>query len=447
MNSFNKEIDNIIENIPHPIKRILNLMETEEEKRMAVYATSTIAGALMPNAWINYDKKANYLGLMLLISYPPASGKGKLALLLNLVSKIVSEQRATNKQAKKEYTTQMRQFERAIKKGEKAELPEIPRTPTLLIPANTTSSKLTEQLYENSPEMMALIFETETDAITGMMNTKFGLDNSMIFRKAFHNESISLMRKTNNEHIDVRLPKMAIILTGTPSQIPKLFHSNQDGLISRFMIVTGGAPIFWKDVKPCEDCQPLDDEFIKLADYFYNLYHFYKSKSVEVRLTEYQWACLNSRGSIWLNESNNEGGENALSLAKRHANMLARLASILTLLRCFNSGQCPDVVYCLDTDFTTAEWLISQSFYNSLELFKNLPGEQLIGEEYLLEFYELLPFEFSTRELAPLEKTLQKSQRTIQRMLKRIVELKWVEQIKKGRYKKVDMADLSLLSE
>jgi hypothetical protein len=52
--------------------------------------------------------------------------------------------------------------------------------PILLISANTTSSKLTEQLAENNGEMMALLFETETDAMTNMMGNKFEGDNSMI---------------------------------------------------------------------------------------------------------------------------------------------------------------------------------------------------------------------------------------------------------------------------
>jgi hypothetical protein len=44
----------------------------------------------------------------------------------------------------------------------------------LLIPANTTSSKLTEQLAENNGEMMALLFETQTNYLTGVNPEKSG---------------------------------------------------------------------------------------------------------------------------------------------------------------------------------------------------------------------------------------------------------------------------------
>jgi hypothetical protein len=438
-----QKLPDIIKTLPEPIRAVVEKMETIEEKKMAIYASSVIAGSLMPHVHINYDNKINYPALMLLISYPPASGKGKLAMLVSLVSKIVGEQIADNMSAIKQYRSQLKLAERLIKKGEKVEFPDKPRTPLLLIPANTTSSKLIEQMSENRDEMMALLFETETDAITNIMGTKFGLDNSMIFRKVYHHESISQMRKTNDEHFEITNPKMAIVLTGTHSQIPRLFQSNQDGLLSRFIIVMGDAPLIWKDVNPCEECRPLDEFFNQLASEFYLIYQFFKTRKVEVKLTDYQWTSLNNMGKIWITESNYEGGEYAVSLAKRHANMVARLAMIFTMLRYYKSNDSLSTVYCSDQDYLNAEFLLEQSFQSSMELFKQLPGEQIVGHEILSEFFELLPNEFEAKELAPLAKILDKHPRTLERMLERLVKLKWVWRVKRGKYKKQDMTGLT----
>ena len=442
-----KNLDRIINGLPEPLKTVVNQMETMEEKKMALYASTVIAGSIMPHGWINYDNKINHPALMLLISYPPASGKGKLALLIKLVDAIATEQQELNRAAMKKYRTSMRHFEKSLRKGEEAVIPEKPPTPLLVIPANTTSAKLTEQLSENCGQMMALLFETETDALTNMMGNRFGVDNSMILRKVYHHETISQMRKTNDEHLEVRKPKMAIVVTGTPSQIPKLFHSVRDGLFSRFMIVTGGSPVVWKDVDPCDGCHPLDEKFAELASEFHRIYHFFKSKKVEVRFTEYQWTCLNNMGKIWLTESVEQGGEYAVSISKRHGNMIARVAVILTLLRYYNEGSSAEMVYCADYDYNTAQAIVEHSFENSLELFKQMPGEEIPMIKELTEFFDYLPMEFQTKEIVPLEKTLGVSKRTVERMLKRLLDMKWIEQIKKGKYRKVDMTGLSDVSD
>lgn len=429
--------------LPEPIKEIVQVMETDEEKQMALYASLAIAGSLMPMVYINYRGNVNYPALMLLISYPPASGKGKLSSLMLLLRRIMDEQLATKNKALRNYTADRIAAERILKKGGAAEIPERPKTPILVIPANTTSSKLTEQLAENSGNMMVLLFETETDALTNMMSSKYGVDNSMILRKVYHHEAISQMRKTNDEYLEVATPKMVIVLTGTPSQIPRLFHSNQDGLLSRFTIVTGNAPLEWKSVEPCDSCKTVEEQFAGIGDTVYCIYQFFKERKVEVKLTHEQWTALNAKGASWITLCESEGGEYAVSLAKRHANMIARMAIIFTMLRYYHSKSSSEIETCSDQDYQMAEILGEQSLACSLDLFKSLPGEQVTGGESLEEFYRFLPSEFRKKELAPLTKTLGKSMRTIERMLKRLVELNRVELIKPGQYKKNSVSELS----
>jgi hypothetical protein len=96
------------------------------------------------------------------------------------IKKINDELRSTNNHLMKTYRMDVKEYEKNKKAGNLTLPPEKPRLPILLIPANTTSSKLTEQHAENAGATMALLFETETDAMTNMMGNKFGGDNSMI---------------------------------------------------------------------------------------------------------------------------------------------------------------------------------------------------------------------------------------------------------------------------
>ena len=77
-----------INDLPDLVKGTVNLMESPQEKYMGLYATSVLTGALMPHVWTNYDGNVNYPALMLLVSFPPAAGKGKLALLPLVLKKI-----------------------------------------------------------------------------------------------------------------------------------------------------------------------------------------------------------------------------------------------------------------------------------------------------------------------------------------------------------------------
>ena len=432
-----------INDLPDLLKGTVNLMESPQEKYMGLYATTVLTGSLMPHVWTNYDGKMNNPALMLLVSFPPAAGKGKLA-LLPLVLKIINEElRATNNHLMKTYRMELKEYEKNKKAGNLTHPPEKPRLPILLIPANTTSSKLTEQLAENNGDMMALLFETETDALTNMMGNKFGGDNSMIFRKIFHHEQISQMRKNNSEHLEVINPKMAIVISGTPSQVPKLFHSNQDGLLSRFMIISGTASIVWKDVQPCDTCVPLNTLFEEKAADYYKLFKFFKDRNVEVKFTNEQWIILNATGAKRLEHSNIEGGENATSIAKRHGNMTIRLAAIFTMVRYFENDLSSDVIVCSDQDFQIASWMAERSYECCIELFKDLPGEKSVDGDRLEEFFGMLPTFFQRRELSPLEKSMNISNSSMSRLLKKLVDNGRLATTKKGVYEKIEMTFLT----
>ena len=432
-----------VNGLPATLHSVLEEFETPTEKQMALYAVTGLTSALMPHVWVNYADAKNYLPVMVLISFPPGSGKGKLALLVNLIRGIVKEQMEENRQLRARYKRQEKSYEKSLKTGNPLEMPDKPPYRLLLVPGNITSAKLTEQLSENDGDMVLLIFESEIDALSNMMgNPQFGKDTSMMLRKVFHSETISLMRK-GGDHYDISAPKLAIVITGTHSQLPSLFNTNKDGLISRFLVVMGDAPLIWKDVQPCDTCEPANTHFDGLATKFSELYWYFKDRTVEFKLMQEHWDVINEFGENRLKESFEEAGENATSIAKRHALMIARIAGILSMVRYFEAQSTSEVHYCDDIDFDTALWMAKESYECSLRMLESLPGEKSAGDDRSEEFFGMLPSFFQRRELSPIEKSLKISDSTVNRLLKKLVGSGRLVTPKKGFYKKVDLTDLT----
>ena len=169
VSSTNERLFQAVNRLPVTLHSVVSEFETPTEKQMALYAVTGLTSALMPHVWVNYADAKNYMPVMVLISFPPVSGKGKLALLVNLIRGIVKEQMEENRQLKARYNRQVKLFEKSLKSDTPLEMPDKPPYRLLLVPGNITSAKLTEQLSENDGDMVLLIFESEIDALSNMM--------------------------------------------------------------------------------------------------------------------------------------------------------------------------------------------------------------------------------------------------------------------------------------
>jgi hypothetical protein len=321
-----------------------------------------------------------------------------------------------------------------LKNGGFPDPPEKPSLKLLTIPGNISSAKLVEQLAENNGNMAILTIETEIDAFTNMFTSPFGGDNAMMLRKIFHNENISVMRKTNSEHLEAENPKMALLLTGTPIQISSLFKNNKDGLNSRFIVLSGAGSSDWKDVQPSESSVPLDEQFEQIGNTFYAIYHHFKELEIEIKFSEEQWAVLNKLGAGWL-ERCIALNEEFAGIAKRHVNMITRVASTLTVIRSFEQKQTKEVIHCADIDFKTAVGLLKYSFESALDVFTKLPEEAVVKDRSD-EFFNLIPESFKRKEIAPIKNTLGVSDRWIDRMLVKLVSQNRILNISHGNYEK-----------
>ena len=438
-----EEFREICKNLPDLIKSVIERFSLVDEQLMGLYATTTVVGALMPNVMINYADKINYPALMTIFIFPPASGKGNLSLIRGLLSKINQHLMKENNKIFREHQVRMDVYKQEVKQRVAKAVPERPQMPLILAPGNITSAKLIEQLSDNGPGNMLVIYETEID-VFGISAKKgeHGAQNSTILRQAFHFETISQARKTNSELLVAECPKLCVILTGTINQAMNLFPSNSDGLLSRFLVVSGPGSSKWIDVKPSPNSRSLNEEFEKISEEFLIMWNFFKNVNVEVKFTDNQWKNINDFGIEKLAICHFTG-EDAASLAKRHGNMITRIASIFTMLNFYQNQLKVDEIFCNDIDFNTAMWMVNRSFESSLKLFQELPGRRDSRiSSTRIKFFESLPYKFELKYIYELFPNM--AQRTIQRRLKEFVDLGLIIRTKNGQYEKTEVANLAM---
>jgi hypothetical protein len=81
---------------------------------------------------------------------------------------------------------------------------------------------------------IGLLFETEGDTLSQTLKSDYG-NYSDTLRKAYHHETISLSRRKDREYLEVKNPRLSVVLAGTPEQVRRLIPDTENGLMSRFI--------------------------------------------------------------------------------------------------------------------------------------------------------------------------------------------------------------------
>ena len=291
----------------------------------------------------------------------------------------------------------------------------------------------------NDNDGRGIICETEADTMSGTNKQDWG-NYSPIMRGAFQNEKISAARKTNNEVIEVECPQLAITMSGTPSQVPKLISSAEDGLFSRFIFYAFKNEIIWRDPSPRPGGIIYNDHFEELSKYVLEMFDFLESSPTNILLTREQWDKLNNAFTDKLRNVVIFTGEDAASIVYRLGLILFRICMIFTALRKFENGDCSKDVVCTDDDFQAALTISDIYLQHSLLMFNNLE-EQSDPILYKMpnnkkKLYAQLPQNFQRKEAVVIGTKLGLSERSVDDFLNNSVPT-LLEKPKTGHYRKV----------
>lgn len=263
---------------------------------------------------------------------------------------------------------------------------------------------------------------------------------SDMLRKSFHHETISLSRKTNDEYISIKEPKISIALSGTPGQVGNLISSAEDGLFSRFIFYTFKVEEqLWRDVSPYGNPINLNEHFTNLSSQVFSMVQFFEQSNTIIKLTREQWQTINEVGQKWLTEITIFTSEEAGSVAKRLGVILFRLAMIFTALRKFENSEGTKEMLCTDADFEIALSIANTFIEHSVIMFNNLPKQEKampFQGSNKQAFFTALPVKFKREEAVQIGITHNIKERTVGSLLKKLLEQGILTQPEYGYYQK-----------
>ncbi|MCH5179084.1 MAG: DUF3987 domain-containing protein [Prevotellaceae bacterium] len=250
---LSKETLDELPGILHKLIKRYGYGEPYAQTMMALGQMATLS-AVMPNVSF-FREKTYYLNMGLVVYGKAASGKGAIqnckALVQKIDDMIYSEHLAAEENGGEHWS----------------------KMKTLILPANTTNAAFNKMLERNDGR--GLIFESEMKTlISAMKRPDFGLSRESLLA-AFEHEQISKARATKNELDKVKAPKVSVVVTGVPADVPELVGNdgNTNGLVSR---------LFYFELKPKkrvihlwadeEDERPVEEFVSEEADLVYRMF-------------------------------------------------------------------------------------------------------------------------------------------------------------------------------
>ena len=367
--------------LPDILKRVVADSVSDVDADLLILGSLTVFSACLPNVYGVYDRREVFSNLFLYVTARASAGKGRLSLCRHLVAPIHRELREQYRKSMEKYKQDQLQYVLNKKKGEATE-PQEPPFLTLFIPANSTATVVYQTLSQN--DGVGLLFETEGDTLANAFNSDLG-NYSDGFRKAFHHETISYLRKKDREYVEITKPKFSAILSGTPQQVFNLIPSAENGLFSRFIFYVMPTEIVWHDMFSADSDTTADDLFKEIGRDFCQFHKMLSAQYIRFTLTSDQQRQFNAFFTQTQEEYAALFGDDIIASVRRLGLILFRFAMILTVLRQMDDGAFPlpegneeghrpeSILVCADADFATALAMVKVLLQHSAAVFQTLP--------------------------------------------------------------------------
>lgn len=434
--------DEVYQNLPDILKEGA-LAFAEDHRKRDVFLTGalTVISGCLPEVVGIYHQERVFPNLFSFIIAPAASGKGVMKNAKRLADRYHCKIKEQSEAEKEEYRKELLRYKAICAKLNKGEEPpEQPVEPPykrVFIPADTSQSMLIKMIIDNGGN--GIMFETEADTMSGANKQDWGC-YSPLLRGAFHHEPISIARKTNNEVFEIKEPKIAVCLSGTPAQVPRLIGSAENGLFSRFMFYAFRSPIVWQSPAPAANGIVYNDHFAKLSEDLLQATELLTNFPTEVQFTDDQWSWFNREFTDRLEQSVLYNSDDIAGVVYRLGLITFRICMVFTALRKFENGDTANTVFCTDEDFTSAISLSKVYIEHSIMVFNSLSSdeqeENFKPKNNKEKLIALLPATFQRKQAVKEGKKLDLSERTVDDLLSKLVP-EVLEKIKDGYYRKI----------
>ncbi len=384
-----------------------------------------------------YAEREVFANLFLFVTAQASAGKGRLTLCRKLVEPIHKALREQNKAEFESYQRDLSEY--AAAKGDKVnmERPQEPALKMLVIPANNSATGLFQILNDNNGK--GLIFETEGDTLAQTFKSEHG-NYSDGFRKAFHHETITYNRRKDREFVEIDMPRLSALLSGTPRQVSALIPNAENGLFSRFIFYFMNIRYEWNDVFAGESGQTLDNYFNHLGAQFHYLYKCLESQDKPMRfcLTVSQQQQFNNYFEQTQIQYIELCGEDYIGTVRRLGLITFRIAMILTTLRILDNGEMRSPLVCSDTDFGIAMDMVKILVQHAAHVFQQLPSDTAVKGKpnQKQQFLNLLPAEFDRQTYLAVALKLNIPAKTAEKQIARFAKTGLIHHFAQNQYRK-----------
>lgn len=427
----------IFEQLPDLLRRITVKGTSPEDKDILLLGSLVSMSACLPNVYGVYAEREVFANLFLFVTAQASAGKGRLTLCRKLVEPIHKALREQNRAEFESYQRDLTEYAAAKSDKVNMEKPQEPPLKMLVIPANNSATGLFQILNDNNGK--GLIFETEGDTLAQTFKSEHG-NYSDGFRKAFHHETITYNRRKDREFVEIDMPRLSALLSGTPKQVSALIPNAENGLFSRFIFYFMNIRYEWKDVFAGESGQTLDHYFDHLGDQFHELYKCLQSQVKPMRfcLTVSQQKQFNSYFEQTQIQYIELCGEDYIGTVRRLGLITFRIAMILTALRIMDNGELRSPLVCSDTDFNIAMEIVKVLVQHAAHVFQQLPTDTAakVQPNQKQQFLNMLPVEFDRQTYLSVADKLKIPAKTAEKQIARFAKTGLINHYAQNQYRK-----------
>ena len=440
----------IRDDLPTIMQRIVADSTSDVDADILILGSLTVFSSCIPNVFGVYDRRQVFANLFLFVTARASAGKGRLSLCRHLAMPLHQALRDKYQKLMKEY--EAAQVAYAVNRKNTLEVP--PQEPpflTLFVPANSTATVVYQTLSQN--DGVGLLFETEGDTLANAFNSDLG-NYSDGFRKAFHHESISYLRKKDHEFVEIVQPKFSAVLSGTPQQIFNLIPDAENGLFSRFAFYVMPTQLVWHDMFACSGTIA-DEQFKQIGRDFFAFHKAFSKKRVQFAFSRAQQNQFNTFFEATQLRYAQLFGDDIIASVRRLGLILFRFAMILSVLRLIDDPPKPAKkgekelhLVCIDADFATALAMVKVLLQHTASVFQTLPrspqsvrapkGMKQLAEGSRSKFLAALPVAFTRADFCEVAQSLGITTKTAERYITELCKNGQLEHPAHGQYYKPD---------
>ena len=315
----------------------------------------------------------------------------------------------------------------------------------IYLPANTSSAALMS--YLKMLKGRGIMMATEIDTLSkALSSTTGGFSDTL--RCMFEHETISKLRKGQEELIEIPDPHFNVLISGTYNQLKPLIKSRENGLMSRFACyVVKQTQDFddrvWLDAE--EDAVPQEVVlYAQLAKEISQRYAWMKKAkhACYFYLTDAQRKSITRMFRGMYETLRPAFGNEFDSILKRMPVIMKRIGMILTGFRLDKNEPLPERVVCSEDDFQTMMLMGHKLLLHSAMMYQMLPNSKdatpgEIGQNLVQkQFFEMLPTDFTKQDAVKTAEVLGVNIKTVEYWLSKFVNSGDLQRITNGKYQK-----------